>query len=59
MTNSKREGYTVSEKKVEFQPRQTILPPDLFERFNTLSFWAEPSYSKASLIVAKPKANAP
>lgn len=25
--------------KVEFQPRQTILPPELFERFTNDSFW--------------------
>jgi sulfotransferase len=25
--------------QVEFKPRKTILPPDLFERFNGLSFW--------------------
>ncbi|HEY9294999.1 MAG TPA: sulfotransferase [Phormidium sp.] len=55
----KTRGLHSIRKKVEFQPRQTILPPDLFERFNNLSFWAEPSYSKANLIVAKPKANAP
>ena len=53
----KTKGLHNIRKKVEFQPRQTILPPDLFERFNNLSFWAEPSYSKASLIVAKPNAN--
>jgi len=41
--------------KVEFKPRKTILPPDLFERFNGLSFWEESSYSKASVIVIKQK----
>ncbi|WP_309236458.1 sulfotransferase [Microcoleus sp. FACHB-672] len=55
----KTRGLHSIRKKVEFQPRQTILPPDLFERFNNLSFWAEPSYSKANLMVAKLKANAP
>jgi sulfotransferase len=53
----KTRGLHSVRTKVEFQPRQTILPPDLFERFNNLSFWAEPSYSKASLVVAKPKAS--
>ena len=42
-------------QKVEFQPRQTILPPDLFERYNSLSFWEQPSPTRANLIVAKPK----
>lgn len=41
-------------ERVEFQPRQTILPPDLFERFDSLSFWTEPTNSHASAIVAKP-----
>jgi sulfotransferase len=53
----KTKGLHNIRNKAEFQPRQTILPPDLFERFNNLSFWAEPSYSKASLIVASPNAN--
>lgn len=42
--------------QVEFKPRKTILPPDLFERFNSLSFWTEATNSRASAIVAKAKA---
>ncbi len=41
--------------QVEFKPRKTILPPDLFERFDSLSFWTEPTNSRASAIVAKAK----
>lgn len=41
--------------QVEFQPRQTILPPDLFERFNQLSFWQDPTGSKAHIISAQPR----
>lgn len=41
--------------KVEYQPRQTILPPDLFERFDNLSFWRELGKSKASAIAIQPK----
>ena len=41
--------------QVEFKPRKTILPPDLFERFNGLYFWEKSSYSKASVIVTKQK----
>lgn len=26
-------------RKVSFKPRETILPPDLFERYNKLTFW--------------------
>ena len=42
-------------ERVEFKPRTTILPPDLFERFDSLSFWTEPTNSCASAIVAKAK----
>jgi sulfotransferase len=41
--------------QVEFKPRTTILPPDLFERFDSLSFWIEATNSRASAIVAKAK----
>ncbi len=41
--------------QVEFKPRKTILPPDLFERFDSLSFWTEATNSRASMIVAKAK----
>lgn len=41
--------------RVEFKPRKTILPPDLFERFDGLSFWTDPTNSCASAIVAKAK----
>ncbi len=40
--------------KVEFQPRQTVLPPDLFVKYNDLSFWTNPSNSLANVIVAQP-----
>jgi sulfotransferase len=39
--------------KVEFQPRSTILPPDLFTQFSRLSFWQNPSNSLANVIVAQ------
>ncbi|MEG4274613.1 MULTISPECIES: sulfotransferase [unclassified Microcoleus] len=40
-------------QRVEFKPRQTVLPPDLFERFDSLSFWTDTTNSRASSIVAK------
>ncbi|AVH69696.1 sulfotransferase family protein [Nostoc sp. 'Lobaria pulmonaria (5183) cyanobiont'] len=40
--------------KVEFQPRLTILPPDLFTQYDGLSFWKNPSNSLANVIVAQP-----
>ncbi|HCL87313.1 MAG TPA: sulfotransferase family protein [Comamonadaceae bacterium] len=35
------------------QPRQTILPPDLFEQYSKLSFWQDQTHSRASVITAK------
>lgn len=34
-------------------PRQTILPPDLFEKYNTLAFWRTLAGSRAFRIVAQ------
>lgn len=38
--------------------RQTVLPPDVFERLDALSFWRELKGSKAHLIAAVPPAAA-
>ena len=38
-------------KKVEPRPRQTILPPDLFERYSKLSFWQNLPNSAANRIM--------
>ena len=35
------------------EPRQTILPPDLFEQYSQLSFWQDGSRSRANVITAK------
>jgi sulfotransferase len=40
-------------RKVEFISRRTILPPDLFERFNALSFWTDPTPSLANIVAPK------
>jgi sulfotransferase len=40
-------------KKVEPRERQTILPPDLFERYSKLAFWRDMPKSKAFRIVAQ------
>ncbi len=37
-------------RNVEFKPRKTILPPDLFERYNQLSFWTNSTESLAHVI---------
>ena len=39
--------------KVEPRQRQTILPPDLFERYSKLAFWRDLQKSKAYRIVAQ------
>lgn len=39
--------------KVRFQPRNTILPPDLFEKFAGMSFWTDRKGTKASVIATK------
>lgn len=39
--------------KVEYKPRTTILPPDLFEQFSNMSFWTEPSQSNANIIISQ------
>jgi sulfotransferase len=48
------QGLHKVREKVEFRPRQTILPPDLFTKFYDLSFWTELSNSQANVIVAQP-----
>jgi len=51
----KTKGLHQVRSQVEFKSRKTILPPDLFERFDSLSFWNEATNSRASAIVAKAK----
>jgi sulfotransferase len=48
------QGLHQVRQKVEFKPRNTILPPDLFERFNQLSFWTTPTESLAHVICVQP-----
>ncbi|MDY0961660.1 sulfotransferase [Massilia sp. CFBP9026] len=36
--------------RVEYKPRQTIIPPDLFDRFNKMSFWTDTAGSAANVI---------
>lgn len=40
-------------KTVEPRPRETVLPPDLFEKYSKLSFWRDLPKSKAFRIVAQ------
>lgn len=37
-------------RQVKFTPRPTVIPPDLFEKFNQMSFWSDTSGSAANVI---------
>jgi sulfotransferase len=39
--------------QVSFEPRRTVLPPDLFEQYQNMSFWHDRANSLASVITAK------
>ncbi|MFI8750258.1 sulfotransferase family protein [Vreelandella lionensis] len=39
--------------KVELQPRRTLLPPDLFKRFQGMAFWRDLKASQAHVIAAQ------
>ncbi len=38
---------------VAFEPRRTLLPPDLFAQYQNMSFWLDMANSQASVITAK------
>ncbi|MAU50969.1 MAG: sulfotransferase family protein [Roseovarius sp.] len=37
-------------KKVEFRQRKSILPPDIFKKYDSMNFWRKPSESLAKII---------
>jgi sulfotransferase len=47
-------GLHTVKRKVEFQARRTVLPPDLFETYGKLSFWRDPKGSAAYRITVQP-----
>lgn len=47
-------GLHTVRSKVSFEPRRTLLPPDLFEQYAALSFWKDTAGSAASVITAHP-----
>lgn len=51
------EGLHKIRPKVEFIPRQTILPPDLFNQFKGMDFWKSVAGSRANVISAKKEEN--
>ncbi|MBR7748249.1 sulfotransferase [Undibacterium baiyunense] len=46
-------GLHTVRKKVSFENRKTILPPDLFEKYDSLSFWKDTGNSSANVISIK------
>lgn len=45
--------------QVSFESRKTILPPDLFQKFENMDFWKDTSGSSASVIAVKNTAISP
>ncbi|MEL6748163.1 MAG: sulfotransferase, partial [Pseudomonadota bacterium] len=43
--------------RVEFKPRRTVLPPDLYQQFANLVFWQDGRGTKANHIVITPPAD--
>ena len=48
-------GLHTVKRKVESIPRQTILPPDLFQRFSNLTFWQDFNRSLAHVVCVHPE----
>lgn len=46
-------GLHQVERKVEFKPRRSILPPDLFATYSEMSFWQDNTGTSASIIATK------
>lgn len=46
-------GLHTIAKKVEFKQRRSILPPDLFQKYNEMAFWKDTSGSSANVIASK------
>lgn len=48
-------GLHTVKARVQFTPRRTVLPPDLFEKYAGLAFWRDPAGSAAWRITAQPQ----
>jgi len=40
-------------KKVEFKARRSILPPDLFVKYQEMDFWQDATGTSANIIASK------
>jgi sulfotransferase len=43
-------GLHYVKQKVEFKPRRSILPPELFKKYSEMAFWLDSSGTSASII---------
>ena len=41
-------------QKVSLEPRETILPPDVFEQYSKLSFWNNTAGSRCNVLMVRP-----
>ncbi len=46
-------GLHTVRRKVEFKPRRSILPPDLFKKYSEMAFWQDTDGTSASVIAPK------
>jgi len=46
-------GLHSVQRKVEFKPRRTILPPDMFQKYSEMAFWQDNAGTAASIIAPK------
>jgi len=47
-------GLHSVKRRVEFTPRRTVLPPDVFDRLAGMAFWRDPHKTRAHKIIEKP-----
>ncbi len=46
-------GLHTVKRKVEFKPRRSILPPELFQKYSEMAFWLDNTGTSASIITPK------
>ncbi|MFC4259162.1 sulfotransferase [Marinobacter lacisalsi] len=49
------DGLHRVKRKVEFTPRRSILPPDLFSKYSDMAFWKDTTGTEASIIAPTQK----
>lgn len=51
------DGLHRVQPRVEFKPRRTILPPDVFRKFKDMDFWRETAGTRAHVVAAQKQAS--